>query len=69
MVKNPLVVARILREVEAKNAQFGKWESVKKILITSDQWTIPAGHLTPTMKLRRKPILAMYASGYEDLYV
>ncbi len=67
--ENPLVVARIQREVDAKNAQFGKWEAVKKIVITAtDAWTIPAGHLTPTMKLRRKPILKMYEAAYEGLY-
>jgi long-chain acyl-CoA synthetase len=68
MVQHPLVVARIQKEVDAKNERFGKWEGAKKILITSDVWSIPAGHLTPTMKLRRKPILAMYDAGYEGLY-
>ena len=68
MVQHPLVVARIQKEVDTKNKQFGKWEGAKKILITSDAWSIPAGHLTPTMKLRRKPILAMYDAGYESLY-
>lgn len=68
MVQHPRVVARIQKEVDAKNAQFGKWEAVKKIVITADAWTIPAGHLTPTMKLRRKPILKMYEAAYEGLY-
>ena len=68
MVQHPRVMARIQKEVDTKNAQFGKWEAVKKIVITADAWTIPAGHLTPTMKLRRKPILKMYEAAYEGLY-
>ena len=68
MVQNPRIIARIQRDVDAKNQQFGKREAVKKIYITSDAWTIPAGHLTPTMTLRRKPILKMYEAGYEGLY-
>ena len=39
------------------NTNFGKWEQIKKFEITSDEWTIEAGHLTPTMKMKRKIIL------------
>jgi long-chain acyl-CoA synthetase len=68
MVQDTRIIARIQKEVDGKYARFGKWEAVKKIVITEDAWTIPAGHLTPTMKLRRKPILAMYQDAYEALY-
>ena len=68
MVQDTRIIARIQKEVDGKYARFGKWEAVKKIVITEDAWTIPAGNLTPTMKLRRKPILAMYQDAYEALY-
>ena len=68
IVKNPEVISRINKEIEAKNEQFAKWEQVKKIYVCNEAWTIPSGHLTPTMKLRRKPILSMYSEGYESLF-
>ncbi|CAI8344783.1 MAG: Long-chain-fatty-acid--CoA ligase FadD15 [Owenweeksia sp. TMED14] len=68
LVNNPAVISRIQKEVEEKNEQFAKWEKVKKVYISNDAWTIKSGHLTPTMKLRRKPILAMYAEGYKSLF-
>ncbi|MEN9431268.1 MAG: hypothetical protein RL206_187, partial [Bacteroidota bacterium] len=48
--------------------QYGQWEKVKKFVLTPDVWSIAAGHVTPTLKLRRKPILQMYAGLYEGLY-
>ena len=63
-----MVIDRIQKEVDLKNESFAKWEQVKKTYLSPDLWTIPTGHLTPTMKLRRKPILAMYSEGYESLF-
>ncbi|MGA0110459.1 MAG: AMP-dependent synthetase/ligase, partial [Schleiferiaceae bacterium] len=68
MVANPVVIARFQREIDATNAQYGQWEKVKRFALTPDVWSIPAGHVTPTLKLRRKPILQMYAGLYEGLY-
>ncbi|MDP5015568.1 MAG: long-chain fatty acid--CoA ligase, partial [Schleiferiaceae bacterium] len=59
---------RIQREIDSTNAQYGQWEKVKKFVLTPDVWSIAAGHVTPTLKLRRKPILQMYAEQYEGLY-
>ena len=68
MVAHPRIVARIQREIDSTNAQYGQWEKVKKFVLTPDVWSIAAGHVTPTLKLRRKPILQMYAEQYEGLY-
>ena len=68
MVADPRVVARVQREIDATNAQYGQWEKVKKFALTPDVWSIAAGHVTPTLKLRRKPILQMYEGLYEGLY-
>ena len=68
MVKHPEVISRIKKEIDGKNEQFAKWEQVKNIYICNEAWTIPSGHLTPTMKLRRKPILSMYSEDYESLF-
>ena len=68
MIADPRIIARFQREIDATNAQFGQWEKVKKFALTPDVWSIAAGHVTPTLKLRRKPILQMYAGLYEGLY-
>lgn len=59
---------RIMREVTKANEGRGNWETIKKIHLLSEDWTIEGGELTPTLKLRRKPILAKYADVVEALY-
>ena len=68
IIQNQMVIDRIQKEIDLKNESFAKWEQVKKTYLSPDLWTIPTGHLTPTMKLRRKPILSMYSESYESLF-
>jgi long-chain acyl-CoA synthetase len=41
---------------------------VKKITILPAVFTIDGGELTPTLKLKRKPIMAKYADAIEAMY-
>jgi long-chain acyl-CoA synthetase len=68
VVQIPQVVARIQKDVDRINTQFGQWEQVKKIYVCPEQWTIADGQLTPTLKLKRKAILARYEAAYSGLY-
>ena len=65
IITNPLLIKRIQDEVEQYNERFGNWEKVKRFELTPDIWSIDAGHLTPTMKLKRKVI----KEKYNDLYI
>ena len=65
---NPKVIERISREIEEANEGFAKWEKIKQFRLTPDEWSIDAGHLTPTMKLRRKEVKAKYLDLYESIY-
>ena len=40
----------------------------KKIALLPQEMSIEGGELTPSMKLRRKPILAKYADIVERIY-
>lgn len=62
------LIARIQIEIDAYNKRFGKWEQVKKFEITPDEWSIESGHLTPTLKMRRKIILQKYSSLFHKIY-
>ena len=59
---------RIQEEVDRYNRDFGQWEQIKKFEITPDEWTIEAGHLTPTMKMRRKIIKEKYHLLFQKIY-
>jgi long-chain acyl-CoA synthetase len=68
MADNQQVRDRVWQDVERANAGFGKWEQVKKIIIDTDEFTVGNGCLTPTFKVKRKPILAKYEAKIEALY-
>jgi long-chain acyl-CoA synthetase len=68
LLKNPQVLDRLQKEVDHANEHFAQWEKVKQFRLTPDVWSVDAGHLTPTMKLRRKIIKEKYLSLYNDIY-
>ncbi len=68
MSTNQRIIDRVWQDVEKANANFGKWEQVKKIIIDTEEFTVDNGCLTPTFKVKRKPILAKYEAKIEALY-
>lgn len=62
------LINRIQKEVDFHNQKFGKWEQIKKFEITPDEWSIETGHLTPTMKMKRKVIKEKYNNLYHKIY-
>ena len=67
-VQEPTLKKVIEAEVEHHNQNFGSWEQVKKIELTPDEWSIDGGHLTPTMKLKRKVISEKYINLIDNMY-
>jgi len=55
----------IVEDVNKKLAQF---ETIKKIVIVPDEFTVASGEITPTMKLKRRVIEAKYQQQIEQLY-
>ncbi|WP_162127782.1 AMP-dependent synthetase/ligase [Flavobacterium phycosphaerae] len=65
---NPKVKERIEQEVNEINKKFGHWEQIKRIELTPDVWSVDGGHLTPTMKLKRKAVMELYKDLYQKIY-
>jgi len=59
---------RIMQEVDKLMEPFSKWERVKVIRVLPEPFTIEGGELTPTLKLKRKPIKAKYDSLINGIY-
>ncbi len=68
IINNIKVNEAIRNEVEKVNEKFGNWERIKKFELTPDLWTVPAGHLTPTMKLKRKIVMEKYINLFHKIY-
>jgi long-subunit acyl-CoA synthetase (AMP-forming) len=54
--------------VEEANSHLSRVEQIKRFLILPVDWEPGGDELTPTMKLKRKPIAAKYAVEIEALY-
>ncbi len=65
---DPAVVARIQAEVDAANAQLSRVEQIKRFRLLDAEWLPGGDELTPTMKLKRRPIAAKYAAEIDAIY-
>jgi long-chain acyl-CoA synthetase len=63
-----LIIKKIQEEVDRANAHFGKWEQIKRFELTPEVWSTDGGHLTPTMKMKRKIIKSKYQNLYDKIY-
>ena len=59
---------RIQKEIDKCNKNFGKWEQIKQFEITLEEWTALSGHLTPTLKMKRKVILEKHKNLHNKIY-
>ena len=66
--KDEEICHRIMQDIEGLVASFASWERIKKIEVLPEAFTIDGGELTPTLKLKRKPILAKYGDLIEGIY-
>ena len=66
--KNEILSKKIGDEIRLHDEKFGKWERVKAIRLTPEVWSVEEGHLTPTMKVKRKVIMEKYQNLIDDIY-
>ena len=62
------VLAEVQRGVDAANQGMARVEEIKKFTVLDAEWEPGGDELTPTMKLKRKPIHEKYAAEIEELY-
>jgi long-subunit acyl-CoA synthetase (AMP-forming) len=68
LAENEAVLAAIEAAMEEANAKMSRVEQIKKFKILPTDWEPGGDELTPTMKLKRKPINEKYDTEIEDLY-
>jgi len=66
--ENQELIRAVEEDIATHNEHFGKWEQLKKFVLTPEIWSIDAGHLTPTMKLKRSIVAKKYESLIEKMY-
>ena len=59
---------RVLEHIERRCAHFPRYAVPRAVHLVRDAWTIDNGFMTPTLKLKRKPLMAHYSAAIEALY-
>jgi long-subunit acyl-CoA synthetase (AMP-forming) len=60
--------AAVQAGVDAANAKLARVEQIKKFTLVEGDWAPGGDEITPTMKLKRKPIAAKYAPQIDAMY-
>jgi long-chain acyl-CoA synthetase len=68
LARDERMIAAVQEGVDAANAKLAKVEQIKKFELVQGDWLPGGEELTPTMKLKRKPIAAKYESAINALY-
>ena len=68
IANSTILKARIEKDIDYLNTKLGNWEQIKKIELTPVVWSIEDGHLTPTMKLKRKVVKEKFIDLYNKMY-
>ena len=68
LCQDPGVRAEVARGIEEANGHLSRVEQIKRHAILPCDWLPGGDELTPTMKLRRKPIAEKYAAEIDALY-
>ena len=67
-VPAPELRAAVAVEVQAANQRLSRVEQIKRWTLLEHDWVPDGEELTPTMKLKRRAILAKHAASIEGLY-
>jgi long-chain acyl-CoA synthetase len=68
LVADERVIARYRRIVDEVNATLAPFETIKRVAVVPDEWSIETDELTPSMKLKRRVVEKKYATQITDFY-
>jgi long-subunit acyl-CoA synthetase (AMP-forming) len=69
LARQEKLIAAVQEGVDEANSKLSRVEQIKKFTILEEEWAPGGDELTPTMKLKRRPIAEKYDRQIEDLYV
>ncbi len=66
--QHPEVRGLVDTDIELLNGGLASYETIKKVAIVADQWSVESGELTDTLKVRRNLIVDQYGALLDELY-
>ncbi|MBS1798649.1 MAG: long-chain fatty acid--CoA ligase [Acidobacteria bacterium] len=68
LVKEPKVVEAYREIVEKVNGTLANFESIKRVCVVPEEWSVEDGTMTPSMKLKRRVVNEKHARQIAEFY-
>jgi len=68
LADEPKVIDTVQQGIDAANSHLSRVEQIKKFKVVPGDWLPGGDELTPTMKLKRRPIAEKYAAEIDEMY-
>lgn len=68
LLSNKDVIKAFTKEINKINTTLGETEKIKKYEFVADEWSMATGIVTPTLKVKRKVVLAKYSDLIEKMF-
>jgi long-chain acyl-CoA synthetase len=68
LAREPRTIAALQEGIDEANSKMSRVEQIKKFEVLPGEWLPGADELTPTMKLKRRPIVEKYEAQIDGLY-
>ncbi len=68
LVKDPKVQKLYQGIAEKVNGSLAHFETIKKVIVVPDEWSVEEGELTPSLKLKRRVIVEKYKQQIDGVY-
>ena len=69
LVADVRVRAEYQRIVDEVNRDLANYETMKRVCVVKEEWTVEGGELTPSMKMKRRVVEQKYATSIAAFYV
>lgn len=67
-LKNEAVEKKLLQRIQHRTHEFPGYAKIHRVGAILEPWTVEAGLLTPTLKVKRAKVLERYSEHVERLY-
>jgi long-chain acyl-CoA synthetase len=68
LAADPAVVAEVVRGIAVASTRLSRVEQPRRVVVLAEDWLPDSDLLTPTMKLKRRGVLARYGDEIEAMY-
>ena len=68
LATHPAVIAMVQEHIDRANEELERWETIKRFAILEKELSLEDGHVTPSLKIKRRTVEAAHRALLDSLY-